>query len=80
MCVDCRAQQQLDLDQSFQPHPTLQPHPFQGTGCFFNFEVHDGKIDMKVTAFMEQCTQFFDIVEENALLFISGGKKTYHFT
>ena len=45
-----------------------------GTGFFFNFEVHDGRTDMKVTAFMEQCTKFFGVVEEDATLFISGGK------
>ena len=44
-----------------------------GSGSFFNFEVHDGKTDMKVTAFMEQCHKFFDVVEEGAILLISGG-------
>jgi len=45
----------------------------KGTGSFFNFEVHDGEMDMKVTAFMEQCRKFFDVVEEGAILLLSGG-------
>ena len=78
MCVECRAPQRLVFDQPFQLNHPLH-HPLQGTGCFFNFEVHDGKIDMKVTAFMEQCAQFFDVVEEGASLIISGGNRNLNF-
>ena len=46
----------------------------KGEGSLFSFDLKDQSGDIRITAFKEQCTQYFDIVKVGDVYLLSGGR------